>query len=88
VHDALLQSIREVHRAAAGHVHHEAAAEGLNLRESNARLSDALQRQGERVNRLEADLWAAIETLSSHGAQHQVAERPRAGDGDGEDALE
>lgn len=61
VHETLLEAIREVHQAAAGHVHHEAASEGLNLRESNARLADALQRQGERVNRLEADLWAAIE---------------------------
>lgn len=85
VHDALLRSIREVHRAAAGHAHHEAASEGLNLRESNARLSDALQRQGERVNRLEADLWAAIEKLSIDGAQHQVAEGSGAGDGDVED---
>lgn len=69
VHDALLEAIREVHRAAAGHVHHEAAAEGLNLRESNARLSDALQRQGERVNRLEADLWATIEELRPPGSR-------------------
>ena len=65
VHEALLESISEVHRAAAGHVHHEAAAEGLNLRESTARLSDALHRQGQRVNRLEADLWAAIEKIAS-----------------------
>jgi hypothetical protein len=65
VHEALLESVRQVHQAAAGHVHHEAAAEGLNLRETTARLSDALQRQGERVNRLESDLWAAIEKAAA-----------------------
>lgn len=81
VHDALLEAIREVHRAAAGHVHHEAASEGLNLRESNARLADALQRQGERVNRLETDLWATIEKLSLGGPQNQVAEGSGADDG-------
>lgn len=64
LHEALLESIREVHRAAAGHAHPEAVAEGLTLRESTARLADALQRQGERVNRLESDLWAAIEKIS------------------------
>ena len=64
LHEAMLESIREVHRAAAGHVHDEAVAEGLTLRESTARLADALQRQGERVNRLESDLWAAIERIS------------------------
>ena len=65
LHEALLESIREVHRATADHVHQEALAEGLTLRESTARLADALQRQGERVNRLESDLWAAIEKISS-----------------------
>jgi SAM-dependent methyltransferase len=60
VHEALLESIRQAHRAAGRHVHGETAAEGQALRESVARLSDALQRQGERVNRLESDLWAAI----------------------------
>ncbi|MEO7442190.1 MAG: class I SAM-dependent methyltransferase [Acidimicrobiales bacterium] len=34
----------------------------LTLQESNARLWDSMGRQGERVNRLEADLWTAIET--------------------------
>jgi SAM-dependent methyltransferase len=63
VHAALLDATTDVHRAAAGHVHHEATAEGVTLRESAARLSDALQRQGERVNRLESDLWAAIEGI-------------------------
>ena len=33
----------------------------LTLQESNARLWDALARQGERVNRLEADLWSAVD---------------------------
>ena len=68
LHEALLESIREVHRATAGHVHPEAVAEGLTVRESTARLADALQRQGERVNRLESDLWAAIERISPAGS--------------------
>jgi SAM-dependent methyltransferase len=65
LHEALLWSLREAHQAAGGHGHEDVAA----LRESTGRLADALQRQGERVNRLEADLWAAIEKL---GAQGQV----------------
>lgn len=36
----------------------------LTLRESDVRLWDSLKRQGERVNRLEADLWEAIEQRS------------------------
>jgi SAM-dependent methyltransferase len=68
LHEALLESIREIHRTAAGHVH----AEEATLRESTGRLADALQRQGDRVNRLEADLWAAIEKVGSDGAQGQV----------------
>jgi SAM-dependent methyltransferase len=59
-HAALLESIREVHRMAAAHGHEEASADGLSLRELTTRLSDALKLQGERVNRLEADLWEAI----------------------------
>jgi SAM-dependent methyltransferase len=64
LHEALLEAIREVHRAGAGHVHEEALAEGVTLRETTGRLADALQRQGERVNRLESDLWAAIERIT------------------------
>lgn len=33
----------------------------LTLEESNCRLWDVMSRQGERINRLEADLWAAID---------------------------
>ena len=35
----------------------------LTLQESNGRLWDSMARQGERVNRLEADLWEAIDAL-------------------------
>jgi SAM-dependent methyltransferase len=59
-HAALLESIREVHRMAARHSHEEATADGVTLREVTIRLSEALKLQGERVNRLESDLWEAI----------------------------
>lgn len=88
VHDALLESVRDVHRAAAGHVHHEAASEGLNLRESNARLADSLRRQGERVNRLEADLWAAVEKLAASGAQPGVGQVNPPGSMQGDENLD
>ncbi len=41
------------------------AADGLSLREANARLWEALRQQGERINRLESDLWAALDAKSS-----------------------
>jgi SAM-dependent methyltransferase len=57
---ALLAAIREVLRQR----QEETTTEDLSVRELTTRLSDALQRQGERVNRLEADLWAAIEAVT------------------------
>ncbi len=50
---------------AATHAHEEATADGLSLRELTTRLSDALKLQGERVNRLEADLWEAIRSANT-----------------------
>ncbi|MGH9178732.1 MAG: class I SAM-dependent methyltransferase [Acidimicrobiales bacterium] len=40
----------------------------LTLQESNVRLWDSLRRHGERVNRLEEDLWAALEQRAGAGA--------------------
>ena len=61
---ALLAAIREVQAMVASHGHEETTTEGLSQRELTTRLSDALQRHGERVNRLESDLWAAIEAIA------------------------
>ena len=45
----------------------------LTLNESNVRLWDSLNKHGERINRLEEDLWAAIDAK---------ADKPEAGNGD------
>jgi len=52
----LLEAIRDVHRA----VDEKVAPGGLTIEQRYARLTELLRVQGERVNRLEADLWAAI----------------------------
>ena len=54
VHDAMLAAIRE------GDNRPPELVAGLTLSESQVRLWDALRRQGERVNRLEADIWEAL----------------------------
>ncbi|HET7489415.1 MAG TPA: class I SAM-dependent methyltransferase [Acidimicrobiales bacterium] len=56
----------------------------LTLNESNVRLWDALQRQGERVNRLEEDLWAALEAARQAPATGRNGRRQSAGGGDGD----
>lgn len=83
LHEALLWSLREGHQAAVGHGHEDVAT----LRESTGRLADALQRQGERVNRLEADLWAAIEKLGADDAQGQVKTPGSMQGGENRDAM-
>ncbi|HEX2699909.1 MAG TPA: class I SAM-dependent methyltransferase [Acidimicrobiales bacterium] len=45
----------------------------LTLNESNVRLWDSLNRHGERINRLEEDLWAAIDTKADKDATAEVA---------------
>jgi len=67
VQQSLLDAIGQVHEAVASHVHPEVAAEELTLRETDARLADALRLQGERVNRLEADLWKALDGIIADG---------------------
>ena len=64
--------------------------EGLTSRESQIRLWDALRRHGERVNRLEADLWDAIRSRpggpDAGGAGRQddtVSDGPPGAAGDG-----
>lgn len=54
VHEAILDA------SAAGSVDGADPATGLTLRESNTRLWDALRRTGERISRLENDVWEAI----------------------------
>lgn len=54
IQEAILEAI------AAGSVDAADPATGLTLRESNTRLWDALRRTGERINRLEADVWEAM----------------------------
>jgi len=52
----VLDAVREVHRT----VDEKVAPGGLGIEARHGRLAEALRLQGERVNRLEADLWAAI----------------------------
>lgn len=53
---SLLDAIREVRRT----VDAEIAPGILGIEQRHGRLADAVRLQGERINRLEADLWAAI----------------------------
>jgi hypothetical protein len=53
----------------------------LTLQESNVRLWDSLRRHGERVNRLEEDLWAALE--QRNGAANGGGDGGNAGGGGG-----
>lgn len=54
VHEAILEA------AAAGSVDGADPATGLTLKESNTRLWDALRRTGERISRLENDVWEVV----------------------------
>jgi SAM-dependent methyltransferase len=53
---AVVDALRELNQAGRG----EPMVGGLTMSDNNARLWDALRRSGERVNRLEADLFEAL----------------------------
>jgi SAM-dependent methyltransferase len=59
--DAFGQARAELHNAERILMEGLSAADGLSLREANGRLWEALRQQGERINRLESDLWQALE---------------------------
>lgn len=53
---SVIDALREMNQA----THDEPMVGGLTISDNNARLWDALRRSGERVNRLEADLFEAL----------------------------
>ncbi len=65
---AVIDALRELDKAAPAE-----APGGITLQDSNARLWDALRRNGERVNRLEADLFEALRRVGA--AQQENSER-------------
>ena len=53
----------------------------LTLNESNVRLWDSLNKHGERINRLEEDLWEAIDNKADKKADMAAGLAPTAGNG-------
>jgi SAM-dependent methyltransferase len=72
VHASLLAALREVATRPTESVG------GLTLSEAHVRLWDALRREGERVSRLESDLWQAIEARAPRSDSGPVSEGGRA----------
>ncbi|HEX2273115.1 MAG TPA: class I SAM-dependent methyltransferase [Acidimicrobiales bacterium] len=56
----LLATVREAHEEASSQIRERTTWEGASLRELHVRMSEAVRRQGERVNRLEAELLQAL----------------------------
>jgi SAM-dependent methyltransferase len=59
--DSFGQARAELHAAEQALTKGLSAGDGLTLGEANVRLWVALRQQGERINRLEADLWQALD---------------------------